>query len=93
LREFLLDFDWLQAKLEGHSRPVTVVAVYDGGRRAISASEDHTLKVWDLEAGVSLTTFSGDSSLNTCAVAPDGRTVVAGDAGGRVHILRLEGVE
>jgi hypothetical protein len=27
-----------------------------------------------------------------CAAAPDGRTLVAGDAAGRVHFLRLEGV-
>jgi WD40 repeat protein len=77
--------------LEGHTDSVHAVAVYAGGRRVISASEDHTLKVWDLGAGVSLATFSGDTTFGTCAVAPDGRTVVAGDHGGHVHILRLEG--
>jgi WD40 repeat protein len=79
--------------LEGHSGRVWAVAVYDGGRRAISASADHTLKVWDLGAGVSLATFRGDSGFRTCAVAPDDRTVVAGDQGGQVHILCLEGVQ
>jgi WD40 repeat protein len=79
--------------LKGHSLGVNAVAVYNGGRRAISASDDHTLKVWDLEAGAPLATFSGDSSLHTCVVAPDDRTVVAGDHGGQVHILRLEGVQ
>jgi WD40 repeat protein len=77
--------------LEGHTDEVTAVTVYGGGRRAISASEDGTLKVWDLRAGVSLYTFSGDTGFTACAVAPEGRTVVAGDAVGQVHILRLEG--
>jgi WD40 repeat protein len=77
--------------LEGHSGPVTAVTVDGGGRRATSASLNGTLKIWDLGAGVCLHTFTGESGLLTCAVAPDGRTVVAGDAGGQVHILRLEG--
>ena len=36
--------------LEGHSAWVSAVAVVDG-RRAISASDDGTLRVWDLESG------------------------------------------
>jgi hypothetical protein len=54
---------------------------------------DHTLKVWDLEAGVSLITLSGDSGFTWCTVAPDDRTIVAGDEAGQVHILRLEGFD
>ena len=34
--------------LEGHSRSVTAVAVTPDGQRAVSASWDNTLKVWDL---------------------------------------------
>jgi WD40 repeat protein len=74
--------------LAGH--PFTAVAVYAGGRRAISASWDLTLRLWDLETGAALATFGGDSIVGSCDVAPDGRTLVAGDSSGRVHILRLE---
>jgi WD40 repeat protein len=70
-----------------------VVAVDDGGRRVISASGDNTLKVWDLEAGVPLLTFSGEGGFRMCVLAPDDCTVVAGDHWGQVHILRLEGVQ
>ena len=76
--------------LEGHTSGVTAVAVYADGRRAISASSDKTLKLWDLETGQALATFSGDSPFHSCDVASDGRTLVAGAASGRVHILRLE---
>jgi WD40 repeat protein len=77
--------------LEGHTGWVNEVAVYDHGQWAISASSDNTLRIWDLESGVCLAKFSGDSGFTICRVAPDDRTVVAGDAGGQVHILRLEG--
>ncbi len=31
-------------------------------------------------------------TLTSCAIAPDGVTVVAGDESGRVYFLRLEGI-
>jgi len=78
--------------LEGHTDWVRAVAVTNDGARAISASDDKTLKVWDLETGEVLGTFNGDSALYACSVSPDGNTIVAGEASGRVHFLRPEGV-
>jgi len=78
--------------LEGHINWVTSVSVTPDGRLAISVSYDKTLKVWELQSGAVIAAFSADSPLWTCAVAPDGRTIVAGDGLGRVHFLRLEGV-
>jgi len=66
------------------------VAVTPDGRRAVSASGDQTLKVWDLERGEVVATFTGESSILCCAVGPDGVTIVAGESSGRVHLLRLE---
>jgi len=57
--------------------------------RAISASGDKTLKVWDLDTGLPIATFHCDGPANCCACA-DERRIVAGDEGGRVYILRLE---
>ena len=51
-----------------------------------------TLKVWDLATGRCVATFWGDSPFLTCAVAPDGVTIVAGDQAGVVHFFRLEAV-
>ena len=75
--------------LAGHSASVLGVAVTVDGKRAVSASEDKTLKVWDLETGLPLATFHCDASPWCCAFA-SGQTIVAGDAGGRLHFLRLE---
>jgi hypothetical protein len=76
--------------LTGHRLGVKAVAVTPDGRRAISASADGPLIVWDLERGDVVATFSGDGGMTTCAVAPDGVTIVAGDESGRVPLLRLE---
>jgi len=65
------------------------VAVTADGARAASASLDGTLEVWDVATGATLATFVGESSMQPCAVSPDGRTVVAGEVLGRVHFLRL----
>ncbi len=66
------------------------VAITPDGRRVVSGSRDTTLKVWDLETGALICTFICEGSVDCAAVAPDGRTVVAGDVLGRVYFLRLE---
>jgi WD40 repeat protein len=78
--------------LEGHAGKVRAVALTPDGQRAVSGSDDNTLKVWDLESGSLIASFAGDSFMLSCAVAPDGLTIVAGDASGKIHFLRLEGI-
>ena len=66
----------------------SAVAVTPDSQRAVSASDDRTLKVWDLRSGGEIATFTCDSSVG-CAVASDS-TVVAGNRSGRVHFLVLQ---
>ncbi len=66
------------------------MAITADGRRVVSGSDDKTLKVWDLETGALIGTFNCDGRVDCAAVAPHGRTVVAGDAAGRVYFLRLD---
>ena len=75
---------------QGHSGYVYGVAVSQDSSLAASASLDNTVKVWDLETGVPLATFTCDTPA-CCCLFLNNRDVVAGDAGGRVHFLRLEG--
>ena len=44
--------------LAGHAGGVNAVAVMPDGQRAISVSNDGTLKVWELESGRELQTLS-----------------------------------
>ena len=82
-----------QFTLNGHTSSVNAVALTADGKRAISGSSDNTLKVWDLSNGNIIASFTGESPIACCAIAPDGVTIVAGDESGRVYFLRLEGVE
>ena len=70
--------------------PKLAVTITPNGRRVVSGLWDNTLKVWDLETGALICTFNCEGSVYCAAVAPDGRTFVAGDAGERVYFLRLE---
>lgn len=79
--------------LSVHTKLVSGVAVLPDNRCAVSTSVDGTLKLWNLESGQIIASFTADSSLDACAVAPDGLTFVAGEQSGRVHFLRcLQGV-
>lgn len=76
--------------LRGHTADVLSVALSADGTRALSGSGDRTLAVWNVNDGELLASFGADAPVTACAIATDGRTVVAGDAEGRVHFLRLE---
>ena len=52
-----------------HQDWVAAVAVLADGRRALSASEDCTLKLWDLESGTGLRTLEGHQGLVTAVAA------------------------
>ena len=75
--------------LKGHTGWVNTVAVSPDGQRAVSASSDQTLKVWDLGSGVELMSFTADAPLYSCAVSPNGKVIIAGDQNGGIHYLRL----
>jgi WD40 repeat protein len=77
--------------LSGHSGGVSGVAVIGDGRRAVSASNDKTLKVWDLETGRELRTLSGHShTISGVAVSEDGRRAVSASYDQTLKVWDLE---
>jgi WD40 repeat protein len=68
-----------------------VCGTQDCGRAgAISASADKTLKVWDLETGEVIATFTCDSRALCCTYSDALKLIVAGDDGGHINFLSLE---
>ena len=68
----------LERTLAGHSHMVTAVAVTRDGQRAISASDDQTLKVWDLGTGQLQHTLAGhDGWVTAVAVTRDGHRAIS----------------
>jgi WD40 repeat protein len=77
--------------LEGHSDPVLGVAVTPDGKRAVSASSDNTLKVWDLETGVAPRTLEGHTAwVAGVAVTPDGKRAVSASWDNTLKVWDLE---
>jgi WD40 repeat protein len=83
----------LKATLEGHSDWVMALAVLPDGRLA-SGADDRTIRLWDPASGEpesSQPQFVADAAITALAFLPAPPTLVAGDASGRLHWLRLPG--
>ncbi|GAB1541617.1 hypothetical protein NUACC21_42880 [Scytonema sp. NUACC21] len=84
--------------LDDNASGITAIDVSPNGRFAFATSglpyslSDNTLRVWDLEKRQVVARFIGESPMTACEVAPDGVTVVVGDASGQVHFLHLEAI-
>jgi hypothetical protein len=65
------------------------VAVTPDGGRAVSGSYDRTVRLWDLDSGKEIATFTGDDNVRACAITADGQTIIAGTASCRMHFLQI----
>src|SRR5207253_1957418 len=76
--------------LQGHTGPVTSVAMTADGRRAASGSRDKTVRVWDLERGICLASLKGHrGSVQGMAMTADGRRAASGSADGTMRLWDL----
>ena len=81
------------ATLSGHTGAVTFVAVTPDDRCVISESDDKTLKIWDLESSKIIAEFHCERPLIGCGYTDLLDSIIVGDSGGRIYILRIKGID
>ena len=80
----------LDRKLEGHKKEIRDIAVSRDGRLIASVSDDQGIFLWHLQYGDLLARFYADHPITRCLFSIDDQRIIAGDAGGGVHFLRVD---
>lgn len=77
--------------LEGHQGKVTAVTITHDGQRAVSASEDGTIRSWDLVSGKCLQIIDGHSkAIRSISITPDGLYAISGSDDNTLRLWNLE---
>jgi hypothetical protein len=77
--------------LAGHLASVKAIAVIAEGQRAISASSDYDLKIWDLKSGTELLTLEGHTQgIWAMAVTPNGQKAISTSQDKTLKVWDLE---
>jgi adenylylsulfate kinase-like enzyme len=81
-------------RLEDHSDRVNSVAFSPDGKTLASASNDKTIKVWNLQSQKSIATLAGHRDLvNSVAFSPDGLTLASASNDGTIKVWNLQSQE
>ncbi|MEH1860932.1 MAG: serine/threonine-protein kinase [Nostoc sp.] len=81
---------WPKSTLTGHLERVSSVAISSNVQIVVSASEDKTIIVWNLNTGEQIYTLSGHSdAVNCVAISPDSQTVVSGSDDEKIKVWNL----
>ncbi len=73
--------------VEGHTRAVNRVVFADGGATLVSASDDHTVRVWQTaDWTLRYPPLEHDGAVFALDISPDGAWIVAGDTTGALYL-------
>jgi len=75
----------------GHTGGVNSVVISPDGTRALSASDDRTVKLWDLHSGACLKTLEGHTEyVFSVAISPDGTRALSASSDRTSELRRLD---
>ncbi|MFT7032292.1 MAG: WD40 repeat protein [Cyclobacteriaceae bacterium] len=70
---------------QGHKEAIKMVAYSPTGKHIYSASEDKSIKMWDVATGIDLNTFNAhEAGVNCIYLSKDGKTLLSGDKNGKI---------
>ena len=85
LNVFAQDFHF--TPLEGHTSRITELVFSTDGKTLASASEDRSIRLWDVATGAHKHTLTGhDSYIHSMAFSPDGTTLASGSENGKIRL-------
>jgi WD40 repeat protein/serine/threonine protein kinase/DNA-binding XRE family transcriptional regulator len=75
----------------GHTADVFEIVISDDGKKAVSGSLDHSLRLWELDRGHVIRHVAEPSSLTfETDLSPDGRTAIRGSTDGSATLFDVE---
>jgi tetratricopeptide (TPR) repeat protein len=78
-------------RFDGHTSWIPQVSLSSDGRRALTASNDKTVRLWDVDAGKCLHKLEGHTAeVYSAALSPDGRRAASASADRTVRLWDLE---
>jgi WD40 repeat protein len=77
-------------RLHGHKARITALAYRPDGKQIASASDDHTLRLWDLAGKHDFLKIDLAEKITALAWTEDGRTLACGDEHGEIWTLESE---
>lgn len=80
-------------KLEGHTGPVSGVALNADGTQLVSGSQDKSIRIWSVESGAVVRSIDTPSPVHDLCLTLDGTQVISGHEDGLIRIWSVAAPE